>query len=303
MTITKVSAETMRTLCDILEDRADFYLMLAGFYFKPLTQDQIDALAEQDYTAYIEGDSLIDEGFDDIRRVLRKRHTGTRRILATEWTSTFGGAEAYKGRYCVPNASVFLDKSGSTYGWPRNAASRIYREHSLRLQGNSGMPESHLSFELEFLATLSREAAACLRSGDTAEAAALLVDSQTFIRESVLSWFPALRDLALRGSPRAISIWTWKRWKMCWPSSAGRRFALRKRPRRRRNGSGRFPALSSGRRGRGGGAPGVGRWREVRVGRLRARASTPARRPRCRAPYEFVHTLRPLPPGLPHGGH
>ncbi|EOS50214.1 TorD/DmsD family molecular chaperone [Adlercreutzia caecimuris] len=198
MTITKVSAETMRTLCDILEDRADFYLMLAGFYFKPLTQDQIDALAEQDYTAYIEGDSLIDEGFDDIRRVLRKRHTGTRRILATEWTSTFGGAEAYKGRYCVPNASVFLDKSGSTYGWPRNAASRIYREHSLRLQGNSGMPESHLSFELEFLATLSREAAACLRSGDTAEAAALLVDSQTFIRESVLSWFPALRDLALR---------------------------------------------------------------------------------------------------------
>ena len=135
MTITKVSAETMRTLCDILEDRADFYLMLAGFYFKPLTQDQIDAMAAQDHTAYIEGDSLIDEGFDYIRRVLRKRHTGTRRILATEWTSTFGGAEAYKGRYCVPNASVFLDKSGSTYGWPRNAASRIYREHSLRLQG------------------------------------------------------------------------------------------------------------------------------------------------------------------------
>lgn len=196
MTAQTLSPETVDALCSVLDDRADFYLMLAGFYFKPLTQDQIDVLAAQDYEAYIDGDTLIDEGFDDIRRVLRKRHTGTRRILATEWTSTFGGAEAYKGRYCVPNASVFLDKSGSTYGWPRNAASRIYREHCLRLQDNSGMPESHLSFELEFLATLSREAAVCLRSGDEQGAAALLVDSQTFIRESILTWFSDLRDLA-----------------------------------------------------------------------------------------------------------
>lgn len=187
---------TTDELCAILEERADFYLMLAGFYYKPLTQAQIDALAAQDFTAYINGDTLLDEGFDDIRRVLRKRHTGTRSILATEWTSTFGGAEAYRGRYCVPNASVFLDKSGSTYGWPRNVASRIYREQRLRLADNAGMPESHLTFELEFLSVLSREAACALRSGDAGEAAEKIALSRQFIRESVLTWLPSLTELA-----------------------------------------------------------------------------------------------------------
>lgn len=183
-------------LAGVLEDRADFYLMLAGFYYKPLTQEQIDAMAAQDLSAHESCETLMDEGFDDMRRVLRKRHTGTRRILATEWTSTFGGAEAYKGKYCVPNASVFLDESGSTYGWPRNEASRIYRQRSLRLADNAGMPESHLSFELEFLAVLSREAADCLRAGDAAGALERVDVSRTFVEKSVQSWFPQLKELA-----------------------------------------------------------------------------------------------------------
>lgn len=187
---------TIEALCNVLEGRADFYLTLAGYYYKPLTQQQIDALAETDFEALMDG-SLMGEGFDDMRRVLRKRHTGTRRILATEWTSTFGGAEAYKGRYCVPNASVFLDKSGSTYGWPRNAASRIYREQHLRLADNAGMPESHLTFELEFLAVLSREIIVCMRAGELDEALAKVQESRRFIDESILSWFPEMQSLAL----------------------------------------------------------------------------------------------------------
>ncbi|MEG2934823.1 MAG: molecular chaperone TorD family protein, partial [Gordonibacter sp.] len=153
-------------VCGVLESRSEFYLMLAGLYFKPLTQAQIDGMAEEDYAGYVVGESLLDEGFDDIRRALRKRHTGTRSILATEWTSTFGGAEAYKGRYCVPNASVFLDESGLTYGRPRTEVSRIYGEQCLRLADNSGMPESHISFELEFLSILSGEISRHLRAGE-----------------------------------------------------------------------------------------------------------------------------------------
>lgn len=197
MTQTKMDAALTTELCAVLENRADFYLMLAGFYFKPLTQEQIDAMAAQDFSAYLEGEGLIADGFDDIRRVLRKRHSGTRRILATEWTSTFGGAEAYKGRYCVPNASVFLDESGSTYGWPRNEARRLYREQDFRLQDNSGMPESHLSFELEFLAALSRDAATLLRAGDVDGALRKLECSRGFIQDSILTWFPQLQELAL----------------------------------------------------------------------------------------------------------
>ncbi len=189
--------ELLEEMCDVLEGRSGFYLMLAGLYFKPLAQEQINRMAEEDYGCYVVGETLIDEGFDDIRRVLRKRHTGTRRILATEWTSTFGGAEAYEGRYCVPNASVFLDDAGLTYGAARNEVSRIYSEQCLRLADGSGMPESHLSFELEFLATLSEEAARCLRAGELDEALQKLDRSRRFIEEHIMTWFPQFMELAL----------------------------------------------------------------------------------------------------------
>lgn len=184
-------------VCDVLESRSEFYLMLAGLYFKPLTQAQIDSMAEEDYAGYVVGESLLDEGFDDIRRALRKRHTGTRSILATEWTSTFGGAEAYKGRYCVPNASVFLDESGLTYGRPRNEVSRIYGEQCLRLADNSGMPESHISFELEFLSILSGEISRHLQAGELDQALRKIDLSQQFIEERILTWFPQLMELAM----------------------------------------------------------------------------------------------------------
>lgn len=182
-------------VCNILESRSQFYLMLAGFYFKPLTQEQIDRMAEE-YTSYVVGDKLIDEGFDDIRRVLRKRHTGTRSILATEWTATFGGAEAYEGRFCVPNASVFLDASGTTYGKPRNELNRIYAEQCLRLAAYSGMPESHLSFELEFLSIISDEIIQHLQADELEQAAQKINLSKQFIQEHILTWFPQFRDLA-----------------------------------------------------------------------------------------------------------
>lgn len=124
----KTNARTLDEVRGVLAERSAFYMMLAGLYYRPLTQEQIDRMAEQDFSAYETGEKLLDEGFDDIRRVLRKRHTGTRSILATEWTGTFGGAEAYKGRYCVPEASLFLDGTGLTYGPARNEASRVYRD-------------------------------------------------------------------------------------------------------------------------------------------------------------------------------
>lgn len=197
MEIQTRTPEALDEMCEVLQDRANFYMTLAGFYFKPLTQGQIDHMAKQDYTAYETGDTLLDEGFNDIRRALRKRHTGTRSILATEWTSTFGGAEAYKGRYCVPNASVFLDDAGLTYGAPRNEASRIYRAQCLRLADDSGMPESHLSFELEFLSVLSTEIAAHLRAGEVEAAVEKIDVSHQFIEEHILTWFPQLMELAL----------------------------------------------------------------------------------------------------------
>lgn len=192
------TTQNLDLLCEVLENRSEFYLMMAGFYYKPLTQEQIDTMASYDYSSYTVNESLLDEGFDDIRRVLRKRHTGTRSILATEWTSSFGGAEAYEGRYCVPEASVFLDKSGLTYGWPREKVYQVYREQSYGLKDDAGMSESHLSFELEFLAVLSREISEHLKAGESSEALEKLEVSKQFIEEHILTWLPQMSDLAMK---------------------------------------------------------------------------------------------------------
>lgn len=192
----KLDQATVEELCEVLAGRAAFYRSLAEFYYEPLTQARIDQLAEQDFESFAVGDELIDAGFNDMRRALRKRHTGTRSILATEWTGIFGGAESYKGRYCIPEASLFLDDEGSMYGWPREDARRIYGQQRLQLQNDAGLPESHLSFELEFLAVMSEEAAACLRAGRTDEALDKLAVSRDFIEKHVLTWVPELMDLA-----------------------------------------------------------------------------------------------------------
>lgn len=191
-----IESKTLNELCDVLKSRSEFYLTLAGFYFKPLTQAQIDHMAHQDYLAYITSDTLIDEGFNDIGRALRKRHTGTRSLLATEWTSTFGGAEAFEGKYCVPEASVFLDKSGLMFGESRNEASRIYQQQCLRLNENTGMSESHLSFELEFLSIMSKEISEHLKAGELDQAANKVDLSQRFIEEYLLTWVPQMAELA-----------------------------------------------------------------------------------------------------------
>lgn len=185
-------------LVEVLRGRTQFYLMLAGLYYKPLTQEQIDHMAEQNFSGFDTDEELLDAGFNDIRRSLRKRHTGTRSILATEWTGIFGGAESYEGHYCVPEASLFLDDSGLTYGWPRDEVSRVYREQCLRLEDNAGLPESHLSFELEFLAIMSEEIAQHLIAGETEDAVRKVELSQRFIEQHVLTWLSKLYELAMK---------------------------------------------------------------------------------------------------------
>jgi hypothetical protein len=59
-------------------------------------------------------EKFIDEGFNDIVCSLRRRHTGTRQMLATDWTGSFGRAVAFEGGYAVPYASVYLSETAMT---------------------------------------------------------------------------------------------------------------------------------------------------------------------------------------------
>ena len=78
-----------------LKGRAAFYDLLAAIYFRPLTAEQIDNIAEMDWSEYADVDELFADGVNDITRYLRKRNSGTRQALAVEFTSAFAGTSSW----------------------------------------------------------------------------------------------------------------------------------------------------------------------------------------------------------------
>jgi TorA maturation chaperone TorD len=183
-------------LIEVLKNRSAFYRTLSILYFNTLTQEQIDNLAQTDFSAFGADEPLLIAGFDDMRRYLRKRNTGTRQELAVDFTSTFMGAQAYQGRYAVPYESVYRGESGLLMQEPRNEVYRTYKAAAIKLKEGVDLPEDHLSFEFEFLAILCDRTVEALNAGDTGRAIGLLEAQRTFIEDHILSWFDDLAELA-----------------------------------------------------------------------------------------------------------
>ena len=146
-----------------LKGRAAFYDLLAAIYFRPLTAEQIDNIAEMDWSEYADVNELFADGVNDITRYLRKRNSGTRQALAVDFTSAFAGTSSWKGRYAV----------------------------------GYDFPHDHLSFMCEFLVVLSDRIIAALEAGDDAEALRQVRTSRAFLADHILSWFDTFQDLAL----------------------------------------------------------------------------------------------------------
>ena len=70
----------------LFASRADMYRQVAQWFFAPLSEEQIDALASQDLRGLAEEDgSPYADGYNDLYRALRLRHTGTRQALAADF--------------------------------------------------------------------------------------------------------------------------------------------------------------------------------------------------------------------------
>lgn len=180
-----------------LVDRAAFFRALAGYYFRPMTQediDNVDVVALFDAASQADGE--LAAGFDDMGRYLRKSNTGTREQLATDYTSAFGGAVTCHDRVAVPYASVFMDEDGRLNTGQRGEVYKAYKAHSFKVSADASMPEDHLSFLLSFMALLSDEALEALDSGDTARAASIIEESNSFERKHILAWFDSFAELA-----------------------------------------------------------------------------------------------------------
>ena len=191
-------------LCRLLTDRAASYRFLSRLIMKPLSSAEVDELAAQQLERRVgdlEGAALLAEGFNDMGRGLHRRHTGTVRLLSTDYTMCFDGVASYGGLVASPYASVFV---GSVTGEkavlcqePRDRDLAAYRSEGVTVDESLHLPEDHLGFELSFMADISDKMHEEWSKGDIAEVARLTATSEDFLLNHILVWYGAFYDVAL----------------------------------------------------------------------------------------------------------
>ncbi len=196
----------------VLDDRAASYRMFSRLFLKPLTAEDIEGLSERSLES--QGGSLADTseevsagvellsaGFNDMGRGLHRRHTGTQRLLSTDFTMCFDGVSSFEGLVAVPYASIY---NGSIKGdkavffqEPRANDLAAYRREHIAVDASLHLPEDHLSFEMSFMADLSDKMGEALQRNEVEEALRLVEVSQTFLSDNILSWYGSFYERAL----------------------------------------------------------------------------------------------------------
>lgn len=184
-------------LIEVNAARAAYYRMLGELYFRELTQQQVDHLASMDFAGMAGDNALIAEGYEDMRRYLRHANSGTRQALACDYAHTFLAAGNYETFAATPYESVFTSELGLMMQDARDAVYKMYCEQHIQPQADLHMPEDHISFEFEFLATVIERTNAALLENNLDRACELAETAGKFHQEHQLNWIDDLCDAVL----------------------------------------------------------------------------------------------------------
>lgn len=175
---------------EVLRDQKVFFEMLASMYYAPLTQAQIDSIAQADF-AYDADDAtdLISQGFRQMKTYLARKSTDTRLELNMDYTGAFYGVTEYEGNVATPYESIFRGKKKLLNQEPRKEVYTDYKKQALTLEDTFNTPEDHLSFELQFLGILADRTVQAFQKDDYLLAAETINTQKTFLEDHVMSWF------------------------------------------------------------------------------------------------------------------
>jgi len=179
-------------LIDTAEQRRLMYLILSRLFFVELSAEQLDEMRL---------DTLFDyEHFEEFSELLHKSDTETiRRELAADFAALFLGLSAHP---IAPYESVYTSEGKLLMQEARDAVVEVYQREGLRLselEGANLLPEDHISFELEYMATLCQDTAIHFKSNDEAEEIRSLKKQLAFLEDHILRWVPRLcNDVSLR---------------------------------------------------------------------------------------------------------
>lgn len=186
--------EFIAQLVELNRGRAAFYRRLAYYYLHELTQEQIDALACQDFSGLDFGDETLATGYRQIAGALNKVNTGTREQLACDYAHTFLAAGNYETFAATPFESVFTSEEGLLMQDARDEVYKMYCAEHVQPNEELHIPEDHVSFEFEFLATMLERMNEGLAAGNFEQAAYYAQVVGTFHAEHQLNWIDDLCD-------------------------------------------------------------------------------------------------------------
>ncbi len=188
---------SMTDVQQILQNRAAFYRMLSSLYYKPLSEEQVEAMASSNLIEYGEGEGLMREGINDMARYLRRRNSGTRRQLAVDFTMSFGGMGNVNEKNALPLRSLYMPESEHAFfaeGY--RDAFAAYKQSCVKKAEGADYPEDHLMFMFQFMGLLSERAEELLLKGDRVGTLTDLKAARQFLEEQIVSWFPAFSQRA-----------------------------------------------------------------------------------------------------------
>ena len=189
--------ELISQLIEVNAGRAAYYRMLAELFFRELTQQQVDHLVGMDFAGMAGDNALIAEGYEDMRRYLRHANSGTRQALACDYAHTFLAAGNYETFAATPFESVFTSELGLMMQEARDGVYKMYCEQHIQPQADLHVPEDHVSFEFEFLATVIERTNVALLASDFDRARNLAQTVSDFHAQHQLNWVDDLCDAVL----------------------------------------------------------------------------------------------------------
>lgn len=188
---------THTEVVNLLSDRASLYRFLSILYYKPLEDVQIEALAESSLCQPTHDDSSpFANAYHNIYGSLRLRHTGTREMLAADFTGAFYGIRTIQGRTAQPYQPLYQEEGGLLMGEARAQVYHKLKASALKVADGIDLPEDHFSFICSYMTYLCEKTIEALSEEDIELALDLTNQQRTFFENHIHCWVPSFIEQA-----------------------------------------------------------------------------------------------------------
>ena len=194
---TKTRLIGKKRILDLLTVRSFAYTLLKRFLIEESTKGFLNILIEEellDQFPWAGENGDIRDGLEALTFFLRDPELltpGTLTKLESDYLTLFIGTGRLKA---PPWESVYLSQRKIVYQEHTLAVREAYARAGYRAKNMGREPDDHIALELDFMASLTDEAAKAFRAGKLYKAKKALMAQKDFLSDHILKWAPKLAD-------------------------------------------------------------------------------------------------------------